>query len=230
MPVHRIPRRQTPAAVAVPAAAVAVATLLSACGSGAAALGSAAFDLPTPAATPLASTMAYTSPDGGIYRNPLHLDVLMVARRDVAALAGQLGGSARDWSQLSRFGPFTLVAVRLRNQGKAWSEPELRDLQVASDFAPPGTASGPLRHWYHPTYTLAAVADRALSADCQPHLDPGQSITVVLVYPPVTAQGSIIWGRYQDFALRLPFGGGVAWTSTTHLRAAICPPPTPPPQ
>jgi hypothetical protein len=205
------------------------AALLAGCGSGAAAIGSTLLDLPVAAPKPLTSTTVYTSPDGGIYRNPVHLDILMVARRDVSALAGRLGGGAAGWSELRRFGGFTLVAIRLRNEGKAWSEPELRDLQIASDFAPPGTASGPLRHWYHPTYTLAAVADRPMSGECQPHLDPGQAITVVLVYPPVAATGSIVWGRYQDYALRVPFGGGVGQIDAKHLHATLCPAPVPPP-
>ena len=210
------------------AAAAAAAVTLAACGSGAAAVGAGLLDLPAPAPRPLTSATVYTSPDGGIYRNPVHVDVLMVARRDVGALAARLGGSAGDWSRLDRFGGFTLVAVRLRNDGKAWSEPELRDLQIASDFAPPGTASGPLRHWYHPMYTLAAVADRAISTQCQPHLDPGQSVTVVLVYPPVAATKSIVWGRYQDFALRVPFGGGVAPPARAQLHATLCPAPAAP--
>jgi hypothetical protein len=208
---------------------LAATALLCGCGSGAAAIGSALIDLPRAAPTPLSSTTVYTSPDGGIYRNPVRVEVLMVARRDVSSLAAKLGGSASGWSQLRRFGGFTLVAIRLRNQGKAWSEPELRDLQIASDFAPPGTAAGPLRHWYHPTYTLAAVADQPMSNQCQPHIDPGHSITVVLVYPPVVATHSIVWGRYQDFALRVPFGGGVAPLSSAHLHAALCPAPVPPP-
>ena len=207
------------------------ALTVTACGTSAAALGSAAnLAFPAPAASPLATATVSTSPDGGIYRNPLRLDVVLVARRDVASLAAQLGGSASDWSQLRRFGDFTLVGVRLRNQGKAWSEPDLSDLQIASDLAPPGTATGPLRHWYHPTFTLAALTDQKLSAECLPHLDPGQSITVLLVYPPVTAGSSIVWGRYQDFALRVPFGGGLRWSDPAHLRAALCPPPAPPPQ
>jgi hypothetical protein len=211
-------------------AALTAAVAIAGCGGSAALLGSAALDLAPAPPTPLASTTIATSPDGGIYRNPLHLDVLMVARRDVSGLAAQLGGSASHWSELRRFGQFTLVAIRLRNQGKAWSEPELRDLQIASDFAPAGTATGPLRHWYHPTYTLAALTDQRLSSECQPHLDPGQSITVVLVYPPVAATTTIVWGRYLDFALRVPFGGGVTWSNAAHLRAALCPAPQPPPQ
>ena len=208
----------------------ATAALLSACGDGGASLAATALHLPTGHHAMLASTTTYTSPDGGIYRNPLKLDVVAVARVDAGAVAAQLGSQASDWAQLDRFGRFTVVAVRLHNDGKAWSEPELRDLQIASDFAPPGTASGPLRHFYHPTYTLAAIADVPLNGSCQPHLDPGQSTTVVLVYPPVHAQKSIVWGRYREFALRLRFGGAIdpRW-SHAHLHAVACPPQAPPP-
>jgi hypothetical protein len=213
-------------------AAAALATLVACGGGGSAALGVSTLDLPTAAAAgPLASTTVYTSPDGGIYRNPVHLDVLLVTRRDASALAAQLGGSAQDWSSLRRFGGFTVIAVRLRNDGKAASEPELRDLQVASDYAPKAAASGPLRHFYHPTYTLAAVADQALSGECRPRLDPGQATTVILVYPPATATSTLVWGRYQEFALRLPFGGGLGGLPPgARLHAALCPPPQPQPQ
>lgn len=212
--------------------AVVVPLLLAACGQGpSATLGGAALDLPTASAGPLASTTVYTSPDGGIYRNPVHLDVLLVGRRDVSRLAAALGGTAADWTQLRRFGGFTVIGLRLRNDGKAAAEPELRDLQVASDFAPKEAASGPLRPFYHPTYPLAAMADPALGAECRPHLDPGQSTTVVLVYPPTTATGSLVWGRYQEFALRVGFAGGLpATTATAGLHAMLCPSPAEQPQ
>jgi hypothetical protein len=206
-----------------------VAVALTACGGGSLVLGGSALSLPTAAPAQLGTTTVYTSPDGGIYRNPLRLDVLMVARAQVSSIATALGSASSDWAALQPFGTFTLLAVRLRNDGKAFADPELRDLQIASDFAPPGTASGPLRHFYHPTYPLAAVGSTPLSAECQPHLDPGQSTTVVLVYPPIRPTPTILWGRYQEFALRLDFGGGVGSLFSGRVHATPCPPPVPPP-
>jgi hypothetical protein len=208
---------------AAAAAAAAVALLITACGSEGVALQTTLLGLPANTSapqTPLASTTTYTSPDGGIYRNPLHLDVLLVARRDGRALAKRLGA---QWQDLDALGNLTVVAFRLHNTGKAFSDPEVRDLQIASDFAPRQADAEPLRHWYHPTYALAAVATVRLDGSCRPHLDPGQSIVVVLVYPPVQVpQAGIVWGRYQEFALRL-HSGGVASVGNAPLHAALCP-------
>jgi hypothetical protein len=205
-------------------AAVLLAAPLCACGGTAVALRPAGLDLPTTAnPKPLASATVYTSPDGGIYRNPVHLDVLMVARRGVQQLADRLG-AAPDWAQLQPLGDFTLVAIRLRNEGKAWSEPDVRDLQIAGDHAPSQATSGPLHAFYHPTYPLASVSDTAPGSECRPHLDPGQSTTVVLVYPPVAVPSDgIVWGRYQEFALRIPEGGGVGGLTDRPISAALCP-------
>ncbi|HXA29504.1 MAG TPA: hypothetical protein VN193_12265 [Candidatus Angelobacter sp.] len=206
------------------AAAAAAAALLSACGGNGVPIGAAGLDLPvTSTPRPLASTTVYTSPDGGIYRNPVRLDVLMVARRSVTALAQRLGTTGA-WQALQPFGEFTLVGLRLRNDGKAWSEPDVRDLQIASDYAPPQAAGGPLHAFYHPTYPLASVSDTKPGSDCRPHLDPGQSTVVVLVYPPeqIPAQG-IVWGRYQEFALQVPQGGGVENLTDRTVAAAVCP-------
>jgi hypothetical protein len=205
-------------------AAVAIITACTACGGSSIALQPAGLDLPTtPAAKPLASTTTYTSPDGGIYRNPVHLDVLMVARRSVQTLAQSLGATAA-WAPLHTLGDFTLVAIRLHNDGKAWSEPDVRDLQIAGDYAPAQAAAGPLHPFYHPTYPLADVSDTKPGSECRPHLDPGQSTTVVLVYPPVQVPANgIVWGRYQEFALRLPEGGGVGTLTDRPVSAALCP-------
>lgn len=215
-----MPGRNTAAALA------AAAALLSGCGGTSLAVPAGGLDLPTtPTAKPLATTTIYTSPDGGIYRNPVHLDVLMVARRDVSVLASSLG-TTQTWAPLHGFGDFTLVAIRLRNDGKAWSEPQVDDLQIASDYAPAQAASGPLHGFYHPTYPLAEVADTAPGSECTPHIDPGQSTTLVLVYPPITIPADgIVWGRYQDFALRVPQGGGVGPMTGHPVHAAVCPPP-----
>jgi hypothetical protein len=211
------------------ATAALAAASLAACGSASAALGAQVIALPTAPPAALGATTVDTSPDGGIYRNPLRLTVILVGRADARTLGERLGGAAAGWSPLQRFGPFTVVGFRLRNLGKAFSDPDVVDLQVASDYAPAGTASGPLRHFYHPTYPLAALSDLALGDACRPHLDPGQSATVVLVYPPVTAQGTLVWGRYREFALRLPFAGGVGTLLDGRLHAMACPPPAPPP-
>lgn len=206
--------------------AAAGAATIAACGGTSVALQADGLDLPTTATPkPLASTTIYTSPDGGIYRNTVHLDVLMVTRRDVSSLAQRLG-TAQRWAPLHPFGEFTLVAVRLRNDGKAWSEPSLNDLQIASDYAPAQAAQGPLHAFYHPTYPLAELSDTAPGSECTPHLDPGQSTTVVLVYPPIQIPGDgIVWGRYQDFALRVPQGGSVGALTGRSVHAAVCTPP-----
>jgi hypothetical protein len=206
------------------AAAAAVLTALTSCGGTSIPLQPAGLDLPTAATPkPLASTTVYTSPDGGIYRNPVHLDVLMVARRSVTALAQRLG-TTQAWQPLRPLGDFTLVALRMRNDGKAWSEPDVRDLQIAGDYAPPQAATGPLHAFYHPTYPLASVSDTTPGSECRPHLDPGQSTIVVLVYPPEQIpQAGIVWGRYQEFALRVPQGGGVTNLTDRTVSAATCP-------
>src|SRR5258708_6089318 len=84
----------------------------------------------SPPPRPPAPPTSHPSPDGGIYRTPVHLDVLMAARRSVTALAQRLG-TTQAWRPLQPLGDFTLVAVRMRNDGKAWSEPDVRDLQIA---------------------------------------------------------------------------------------------------
>jgi hypothetical protein len=209
------------------------AATLAACGGTSVALqaAGAGLDLPTTTAQkPLASTTIYTSPDGGIYRNPLHLDVIMLTRRSAGALAQQLG-TTQQWSALQSLGDYTLVAVRMRNDGKAWSEPDVRDLQIAADYAPQQATTGPLHAFYHPTYPLAEVSDTAPGSECRPHLDPGQSTTVVLVYPPVSIPADgIVWGRYQEFALRIQQGGGVGRLTDRPVNAAVCPATTQPQQ
>lgn len=207
-------------------AAAAAALVTTACGGTSVALQAAGLDLPSTATPkPLASTTIYTSPDGGIYRNAVHLDVLMLARRDVAALEQRLG-TAQRWQPLQPLGQFTLIAIRMRNDGKAWSEPDVNDLQIASDYAPQQARTGSLHDFYHPTYPLATVSDTKPGSECRPHLDPGQSTTIVLVYPPLQIPSDgIVWGRYQDFALRIPEGGAVADLTDRSVNAATCTPP-----
>lgn len=223
-----------PGRVVVAVGAVA-ALLLGGCGSSVVGL-DAGLGLPqTASPVVLATTTIYTSPDGGIYRNPNRLDVVLVMRHSVAAIAAQLGSSASGWSVLERFGDFTLVAVQLRDNGKVSSDPQLNDLQMASDYAPEGTSTGPLRHFYHPTYPLAMVSTVKPGDGCSVHLDPGRSALAILVYPPVNLGRTMVWGAFGDFVLTVPTGGAVPVLDGT-LQAVACvsppsgpaPRPTPP--
>jgi hypothetical protein len=192
------------------AAALVSAIVLGGCGSSAAGLDVSALGLPMAATPPARATATVsTSPDGGIYRNPDHLEVMLVARHNVDSVAAQLGSAASSWSQLRAFGDFTVVALRLRDDGKVSSDPQLSDLQMASDYAPSGTASGPLRPFYHPTFPLAVVADSKPGDSCSIHLDPGHSGVAILVYPPVNLPTTLVWGRLGDFVLSVPVGGAL---------------------
>ena len=189
-------------------------------------LGIATTASPRPA---LATTTLYTSPDGGIYRNPDHVDVVLAGTVDGDALAARLGAAAASWSQLHGLGPFTAIALRLRDDGKIGSDPAMNDLQIASDFAPPGTAAGPLRHFYHPMWPMAVISDRPVQDQCAVHLDPGQSATAVIVYPPVRRTAPLLWGRYQDFAVDVPLGGAASGLDGGLFAATCSPPQAPPP-
>jgi hypothetical protein len=199
--------------------------LLSGCGSAPAGLDASTLGLPV-AGSPvaLATTTVSTSPDGGIYRNPDHLEVMLVERHDVSRVAGLLGTASSSWAPLHAFGTFTLVALRLRDDGKVSSDPQLFDLQMASDYAPAGTASGPLRHFYHPTYPLALLADSKPGDSCSIHLDPGHSGVAILVYPPVNLPATLVWGRLGDFVLSVPVGGALP-PPAGPLHAETCSPP-----
>lgn len=206
-----------------------LAILVCACGSGTT-LDAASLGIPESTTThTLAVTTVATSPDGGIYRNPDHLEVLLVQRHNADAVAARLGAAAAAWAQLRGLGEFTLVGLRLRDDGKVSSEPQLGDLQMASDYAPAGTSSGPLRHFYHPTYPLALVSDTSPGSDCSIHLDPGHSGIAILVYPPVDLAATLVWGRLGDFVLTVPVGGALPPLSS-NLHAVACTPPGPPPQ
>jgi hypothetical protein len=192
------------------AALLVAMTALSGCGSVSSVLDAGALGLPSrssPAA--LATATVSTSPDGGIYRNPDHLEVMLVARHNVDSVAGQLGSASSTWAQLRSFGDFTVIALRLRDDGKVSSDPQLADLQMASDYAPTGTASGSLRHFYHPTFPLALVADSNPGDGCSIHLDPGHSGVAILIYPPVNLPSTLVWGRFGDFVLSVPTGGAL---------------------
>ncbi len=222
---EQAPRRRSRAG---PAAGLAALACLVGCGA-APGLDAAVLGLPSSSAPPPRATASVaTSPDGGIYRNPDRLDVLLIARHGVAAIAAQLGSAAAAWSQLRGFGDFTVIAVRLRDDGKVTSDPRLGDLQLASDYAPAGTTTGRLRHFYHPTYPLAVVASSKPGDDCSIHLDPGRSAVAILVYPPVSLPSTVVWGRLGDFVLSVPVGGAVPPLSGA-LHAVACTPPAAPP-
>lgn len=195
--------------------------LLGGCGHGVAALEAPVLGLPV-AARPvaLASTTIHTSPDGGIYQNPVSVEVLLVARREVGALEAQLGARAGAWQPLHRFGPFTIVAVRVRDDGKAPSDPDLGATQLASDYAP-AAATGPLARFYHPTFPLAVVALAPPAGDCSVHLEPGRSLVALLVYPPENLPATVVWGTYRQFALSVPVRGALP-PLQGQLRAVAC--------
>lgn len=204
---------------------LAASLLLGACASGPGP--PASLNFPT-ARDPLGGTTLFTSPDGGIYQNPDPLQVLMVRRQSAAAVMQQVGPPAKSWQALEQYGDFTYVAVAITNHGAGGSDPQLNNTQIASDFAPSGTNSGPLRHFYHPMFPLAILRAQSSDVQCGMHLDPGKRAVMVLLYPPVSATGTIVWGMYQTFALRVPFGGGVpAGTGAWH--ASACTPPQPQP-
>jgi hypothetical protein len=220
--------RPLPSPRAVLAAGAALAALVvpvAGCGGGSPAVRAAALGLPvTTHPAILATVPVATSPDGGIYRNPDRLDVLLAGTLDGAAVTARLGPPAAGWTALRPLGNLLVVGLRLRNDGKASSSPEVGDLQVASDYAPPGTDAGPLRHFYHPTLPLAALSTAEVSGDCSVRLDPGQSAAVLLLYPPIRRTADILWGRYGEFAVRLPLRGGLPADLGT-LRAVACTPP-----
>lgn len=207
---------------------LALAVALTGCGAGGATtLPAADLGLPATAAAASspASTRVATSPDGGIYVNSDDLAVVLLTTVDGAPIAERLGDRASEWPALRALGRFTVLGIRLRNDGKAGSEPALNDLQMASDFAPAATATGPLRHLYHPTFPLAALSELRITGDCTVHLDPAESATVLLVYPPLRPAPVYLWGRFERFALELHPGGGAALQGDLH--AAACTPPRP---
>jgi hypothetical protein len=199
---------------------LAVVTVVTGCAGGAGATTPLHFP---PATTALAITTLFTSPDGGIYQNPDPLRVLMVLRESADSVMHELGPAASSWGALKQFGAFTYVAVEIQNHGAAGSDPQLNNTQIAVDFAPPAASSGSVRHFYHPIYPLAILRTKPSDVQCGAHIDPGRSAVMVLLYPPITATDSIVWGMYQMFALRVPFSGGVPSSSGWH--AAVCTPP-----
>jgi hypothetical protein len=210
--------------------AVVASACLSACASGQGlALTGATLHLPTaPTMRPLATTTMYTSPDGGIYQNPDPLDVVLLSRAPAAPIIDRLGPNVADWRSLNPLGDFTFVGVSIRNQGAAGSDLQLNIVQIASDFAPAGTTNGSLRHFYHPMFPLAMLSAGTSDANCSVHVDPGHSALAVLLYPPIRATPSIVWGVFDGFAITVPFGGAVPSAASAWHVTACEPPPAPP--
>jgi hypothetical protein len=176
----------------------------------------------------LADVTINTSPDGGIYQNPDPMKVVMVSRASGKPLIGKGGPSANAWTALEQYGDFTFVGITIHNSGAAGSDPELNAMQIAADYAPAGTASGPLSHYYHPMFPLAMLSLESSDQNCTLHVDPGETEPAVLAYPPISATPSIVWGVFHLFAIRAPFGGGIPGGGQS-WQLTVCTPPQPPP-
>jgi hypothetical protein len=209
------------------AAALLLTASLTGCATATQAATTTSLSLPSSAPShPLATATLYTSPDGGIYENPDSLQVTMLVRSPDGDLGSMAPSLQSALAALRAQGAFTFIAIRITNLGKAGSDPQLNGVQIASDYAPAAAASGPLHHYYHPMFPLALLSPHASDASCSVHLDPGQTSVAVLVYPPITATTSIVWGVYKQFALRIAFGGGVSG-GVAGMVATVCAPPQP---
>ncbi|MHB8490435.1 MAG: hypothetical protein ACYDCS_14145 [Candidatus Dormibacteria bacterium] len=202
------------------------ATVLMGCAGSTATLNPSALGLPK-GGKALATVTFNTSPDGGIYLNPDPMHVVMVDRAPGGPLIKSAGATASDWSSLRQFGDFTFVGVTVRNNGAAGSDPTLNEMQIAVDYAPAGTATGPLSHFYHPMFPLAMLSPESSDEHCTLHVDPGQTQVAVLAYPPVSATSSIVWGVFHLFAVRASFGGGLPAKTATTWQLTLCTPPQP---
>jgi hypothetical protein len=211
-----------------------LAALIAACG-GQPSLSAAQVGLPS-AGHPrtLASATYDTSPDGGIYVNPDPIHVTLVGRISMEPLAQRIGAQ-KTWAALQGLGPLTAVGFQLTNDGLAGSSPQLDDLQIASSswatcqagsstaLCPAGVSRATFNQFYYPAYPLAGLSTVAIDASCSVSIDPGQTATVILIYPPIRSTSYVTWGEYGTFAVALPLGGAVADTGA--LRANICVPP-----
>ena len=122
----------------------------------------------------LADVTINTSPDGGIYRNPDPMTVVMVSRASGKGLIKTIGTDASDWKALEPLGDFTFVGVAVRNNGAAGSDPQLNAMQIAVNYTPKAAATGPLSHFYHPMFPLAILSLEPSDQNCTLHLDPGR--------------------------------------------------------
>lgn len=172
----------------------------------------------------LAATRLYTSPDGGIYVNP-----------DSATIDGVVYGNGSDigkyadvpaFAALSRYGRYTFVALRVRNLGAGVSSPEFSDMQIAVELAPPAAQGGPYASLYAPIFPLALLASVPVQGSCGVDINPGQTVEVVIVYPPTRPASTIVWGEYQGFVLTLPVRDHTSgWPSSLYV--GKCPPAFP---
>ncbi len=223
----RPPRRLGPAAAVLCA-------LVAACG-GQTSLSASQLGLPSAGHPKVLASATYdTSPDGGIYINPDPIHVTLLGHVAMEPLAQQIGAQ-KQWAALTGLGPLTAVAFQLTNNGLAASNPELNSLQIASSswatcqagtasaLCPDGISRSTFNQFYYPAYPLAGLSTVAIDGSCSVNIDPGQTITVVLLYPPIRSTSYVTWGEYGTFAVALPVGGAVA--ATSGLRANICVPP-----
>ena len=210
------------------------ALVLSACGQ-AATFSASGFGIPVAAHPATLGRGTYdTSPDGGIYTNPDPIRVTLVGRIPMGPLAQQLG-AASQWASLQGLGELTAVGFQLTNAGLAGSNPQLDDLQIASSswaacqagaaaaLCPEGVSQSTFNRFYYPAYPLAGLSTVSIDGNCSVNVDPGQTVTVILIYPPIRSTTYVTWGEYGSFAVALPLGGGVI--SGSGLRANICVPP-----
>jgi len=179
----------------------------------------------------LGSNTYDTSPDGGIYINPDPIQVTLVGRIPMEPLAQELK-AVHQWAPLSGLGELTVVGFQLSNAGLAGSNPQLNDLQIASSswttcqtgsagaLCPRGVSRSAFDQFYYPAYPLAGLSTVSIDGSCSVEIDPGETVTVLLVYPPIRSTAYLTWGEYGTFAIALPVGGGVPPASG--LRASIC--------
>ncbi|MGO8687735.1 MAG: hypothetical protein ACLQT7_11275 [Candidatus Dormibacteria bacterium] len=211
-----------------------LAALVSACG-GPTTLSAAQLGLPSSGhPRTLASATYDTSPDGGIYVNPDPIHVTLVGRIPMEPLAQRIGAE-KQWAALQGLGQLTAVAFQLTNSGLAGSSPQLDSLQIASSswatcqagsasaLCPEGVSRSTFDRFYYPAYPLAGLSTVSIDGSCSVSIDPGQTATVVLIYPPIRSTTYVTWGEYGTFAVALPLGGAI--TGTASLRANICVPP-----
>jgi hypothetical protein len=214
---------------------VAVAAAVSACG-GQPSISVSQLGLAQAGHPPTLASATYdTSPDGGIYVNPDPIHVTLLGRVPMEPLAQRLGAD-NQWAALRGLGDLTVVGFQLTNSGLAGSNPELDSLQIASSswatcqagaagaLCPEGLSKSTFNKFYYPAYPLAGLSSVAIDGSCSVSIDPGQTITVILIYPPVRATSYVTWGEYGTFAIAVPLGGGLP-ADAGALRANICVPP-----
>jgi hypothetical protein len=228
---RRARRARTPRAALTLAG---LAALAAACG-GQPTLSAAQLGLPSSGhPRTLASATYDTSPDGGIYINPDPIHVTLVGRIPMEPLAQRIGAQ-KQWAPLEGLGQLTAVAFQLTNSGLAGSSPQLDSLQIASSswatcqsgsasaLCPEGVSRSTFARFYYPAYPLAGLSTVSIDGSCSISIDPGQTATVILVYPPIRSTAYVTWGEYGTFAVALPLGGAI--TDAGSLRANICVPP-----